>query len=47
MTRLQRLENAGWKIQIGMSTGNAIATKNNRTVRGSSITNLHQLIFGY
>ena len=47
MTRLQRLEKAGYKVSVLMQGTGAIAEKNGRKVKGTSITNLHKKIFGY
>ena len=49
MTRLQRLEDKGWKVVKYMSGNGCQATKNNglTKVKGTSITDLHRQIFGY
>lgn len=47
MTRLRILENKGWKVTTVISTGNVIATKGLRRVKGASITDVHRKIFGY
>jgi len=47
MERLKRIESKGYKVQVYASGGGAIATKNGRTIKGTSISNLHKLIFGY
>ena len=50
MTRLQRLESKGYKVEscynsVGTKTVHAI--KNCRRYVGTSVTNLHLQIFGY
>ena len=47
MKRLKRIESKGYKVQVHMNGSGAIATKNKRAIRGTSISNLHKLIFGY
>ena len=49
MTRLQRLEKHGWHVINYMSGNGCQATKNNglTKIKGTSITELHNRIFGY
>ena len=49
MKRLERLEKHGWKVSVHMGGTGATASKNNglRKIQGSSITNLHFIIFGW
>lgn len=47
MKRLERIERHGYKVQVSMNTGNVIATKRGRTIRTTSITQLHKIIFNY
>jgi hypothetical protein len=47
MKRQTRIEEKGYKVTFYMSGNGCQATKNNTTVKGTSITNLHKKIFGY
>jgi hypothetical protein len=47
MERLERLEKHGWKVTNYMSGNGCQASKNNRTIKGSSVADLHKKIFGY
>lgn len=49
MKRLERIENAGYRVTNYMSGNGCQATKNNgpTKIKGSSITDLHKKIFGY
>lgn len=49
MTRQKRIENKGYKIIFDMNGKSVFASKNNglRKIKGSSITDLHNQIFGY
>lgn len=49
MTRLERLEDYGWKIIHNLYGGTVFAKKNNgpTTIKGTSVTDLHKQIIGY
>lgn len=47
MTRLARLEKNGWNVVNYMSGNGCQANKNNTTIKGTSITDLHKKIIGY
>ena len=46
MKRLKRLEKMGYKVSVFTSGNGAIAVKNNRSITGNSITDLHKKIIG-
>jgi len=47
MKRLEKLEKLGYKVSVFMNGNGAIAVKNNQTIKGKSITDLHKKIIGY
>jgi hypothetical protein len=46
MTRLQRIENRGYKVTVSFS-GTVYAEKGNTKLFSKSVTGLHKRIFGY
>lgn len=47
MERLKRLKREGYSVTVFMNGKGAQARKNNRTIKGTSITDLHKQIIGY
>ena len=47
MKRLERLEKNGSCVVVYMNGKGAIATKFGRTIKGTSVTDLHIKIYGY
>ena len=47
MKRLKAIEKKGYKVSILISGTGAIATKGNRVIKGTSVTNLYKKIFSY